>query len=225
MVVESIKIYGQDFYYLPRRRNNFDGLYYEDDISSFDTAYLIEMYIKTFDGFQGQGSFMSKFGLEIRDQMIFSVARRTFANDITREEETIIRPREGDLLYFPLNKKCFEIKYVNNKPYFYQLGDLQMFDMDCELYEYSNERFLTGIPEIDVLQLDHSFNSFDYGIKTEDDFVLQTEDGDYLMTEQYDDIQDIFDPLADNNRIRDEIIEDDIIDFSENNPFAETQRY
>ena len=168
---------------------------------------------------------MSKFGLEIRDQMVFSVARRTFANDITREEESLIRPREGDLLYFPLNKKCFEIKYVNNKPFFYQLGDLQMFDMDCELYEYSNERFLTGIPEIDALQLQHSFNSIDYGLKTENGFVLLTEDGDYLMTEQYDDIQELFDPLADNNRLRDEIIEDDIIDFSENNPFAESQRY
>ncbi len=225
LVVESIKIYGVDMHYLPRRRNNFDGIYNEDDISSFDVAYPIEIYVKNVSGFEGQGSFMSKFGVEIRDQMTFTIAKRTFENEITREEVELIRPREGDLIYFALNKKCFEVKYVENKPFFYQLGSLQMFDMVCELYEYSSERFSTGIAEIDALQQDHTDDVASFAILTENGNVLVTEQGDQLVTQDYLNNQEQFDPLADNKRIESEISDDDIIDFSEANPFAETTRY
>lgn len=225
LVVESIKIYGQDMYYLPRRRNNFDGVYYEDDISSFDTFYTIEMYIRSTEGFGGQGSFFSKFGLEIRDQVIFSVARRTFEVEITREEAELLRPREGDLIFFPLNKKCFEIKYVDNKPFFYQLGELQMYDLTCELYEYSNETLNTGIEDIDKLQKNFSMNAIDFGILTETNKVLKTNNGDYLVTSKFQDTIDSFDPLADNKRIGDEITDDSVIDWSESNPFADSTRY
>lgn len=222
LVVECIRIYGQDMYYLPRTRNNFDGVYYEDDVSSFDTAHLIEIYVKSVDGFGGQGSFLSKFGLEIRDQAVFSIARRTFANEITRERSEIVRPREGDLIYFPLNKKCFEIKYVDNKPFFYQLGDLQMFEVTVELFEYSNERFDTGIDDIDSLQLNHSFNAYDYGIVDENGFSLKSEDGRLIVDEEYVTNLATYDPARDNERIDNEISEDDIIDWTESNPFAES---
>lgn len=225
LVVESIKTYGQDMYYLPRRRNNFDGVYYEDDISSFDTFYTIEVYIKSTEGFGGQGSFFSKFGLEIRDQVIFSIARRSFEIEVTREEAEMLRPREGDLLYFPLNKKCFEIKYVDNKPFFYQLGELQMYDLTCELYEYSNETLNTGIEDIDKLQKNFSMNAIDFGILAETNKVLKTNNGDYLVTQKFQDTIEDFDPLADNKRIGSEVTDDSVIDWSESNPFADSTRY
>ena len=225
LVVESIRIYGQDMYYMPRRRENFDGVYYEDDCSVFDTTYLIETYVKSVDGFGGRGSFMSKFGLEIRDEIILCFARRTFANEITREEAELIRPREGDLIYFPLNNKTFEIKYVDNKPFFYQLGDLQMYEMTCELFEFSNERFSTGIEAIDSLQQNYTINTYDFAILTEDGKVLKTDNGDYIVVPSYETTIDQFDPLRDNERINNEINDEDIIDFSESNPFAEAQTY
>ena len=221
LVVESIRIYGQDMYYLPRRRNNFDGVYYEDSVSSFDTSYLMEIYIKSVEGFQGQGSFLSKFGLEIRDQAVFSIARRTFANEVTKEESDFIRPREGDLIYFPLNSKCFEIKYVNDKPFFFQLGELQMYDVTVELYEYSNESFSTGIPEIDSLQENHSINVYDYGIVSDDGYILKSDDDRIIVGEEYAEILEQYDPVRDNEEIDEEIDADDIMDWTERNPFAE----
>lgn len=222
LVVESIRIYGQDMYYLSRKRNNFDGVYYDDDVSTFETAYLIEFYIKNVEGFEGQGSFLSKFGLEIRDQATLTVATRTFSNDITRHDSDIIRPREGDLIYIPLTKRTFEIKFVEKRPFFYQFGSLQMFDMMVELYEYSNERFTTGIDEIDSIQTNHSFNAYDYGILSQDGYILKSEDDRLIMDEEYQANLDKYDPGRDNERIDSEISSDDVIDWSEFNPFAES---
>lgn len=223
LVVESIRIYGQDMYYLPRRLNNFDGVYFEDSISSFDTAYIIETYVKSTDSFLGQGQFLSKFGLEIRDQSVMSFARRTFANEITRYEDQILRPREGDLIYFPLNRKCFEIKFVDNKPFFYQLGELQMFDMTVELYEYSNERFSTGIVEIDSLQVNHTIDQFDYSILSQEGNMIVAKNGETLVAQHEIINENINDPGRDNERIDVEIEKNSIIDWTEENPFAEGQ--
>lgn len=226
LVVEAIQIYGQDMYYIPRRRINFDKLYYEDDSSSFDTPYLIEIYVKDAKGFgSGDNNFLGKFGFEIRDQVIFTIARQAFEVNITNFEADVIRPREGDLIYFPLNKKCFIISYVDDKPFFYQLGDLQMYDVTCELFEYSMETLNTGIPEIDSLQTNHSINVYDYSLVTADGRLLTTYNGDYLVTKTLEENIEHFDPLSDNTFIGNRVEEDDIIDFSEANPFAEKQRY
>ena len=112
LIIESIRIYGQDMYYIPRKLNNYDNVYGADDQSSYENAYSIELYIKSVDGFSGDGDFMSKFGIEIRNQVVFSVAQRRFNEEIG-DYTTQVRPNEGDLIYFPLNKKCFQIKYVN----------------------------------------------------------------------------------------------------------------
>lgn len=223
LVVESIRIYGQDMYYIPRRLGKFDSVYYEDAVSYFDKAYPLEIYIKSVDGFGGQGTFFSKFGLEIRDQAVFSIARRTFANEIQREESNLIRPRESDLIYFPLNKKCFEIKFVDNRPFFYQLGDLQMFDLTVELYEYSNEVFNTNIAEIDALQVELSTNVYDYGVVSENDEVMIGADGSILVESEYEASLNAADPLRNNEDIDFEISDSDIIDWTESNPFAEGQ--
>ena len=132
-------MYGEDMYYCPRVLKNYDPLYTADDSSEYDSAYLVELYIKSVDGFSGDGNFLSKFGVEIRDQVVFSIAQRVFNQEIGTQTKQI-RPNEGDLIYFPLNNKCFQIKYVNKFEMFYQFGALQTWELTCELFEYSNEK-------------------------------------------------------------------------------------
>lgn len=223
LMVESIQVFGQDMLYLPRRRRAFDGVYYQDDISMFDTTYPIEVYIKSVDGFQ-QPSFMSKFGLEIRNELVFSMAMRTFENVVTEKEPEVLRPREGDLIYFPLNEKLFEIKYVNTFVHFYQLGGLRLYDLTCELYEYSGEAFKTGIDEVDVIQEKFSFNYYDWAFYHEDGSVMKHEDGTIYAQEELDHNTDEFDPLRDNDRIEEEEdagFEETVLDWSSDNPFSE----
>ena len=220
LIIESIKIYGEDMYYVPRTLNNKDKIYGEDDITTYDSATLVEFYIKNVDGFGGDGNFMSKFGLEIRDQVTFVIAKRVFDEEVD-QNRTFIRPREGDLVYFPLNKKLFQIKYVDNKPIYYPLGALQTYELTCELFEYSGEQFNTGIPDIDDIQDKLSLNVFDYGVLTQDNFVLMTEDGDYLVLETYN--VETIDPFSDNDSIQSE--SDGFLDFTERDPFSENGTY
>jgi len=182
LIIESIRIYGQDMYYIPRKLHNYDSVYGADDQSSYEFAYPIEIYIKSVDGFAGDGNFMSKFGIEIRDQVIFSVSQKIFNQEIG-EYTTQVRPNEGDLIFFPLNKKCFQVKYVNKFEMFYQLGALQTWEMTCELFEYSGETLKTGIPEIDVLQKKYSTNVLDWSLLNESGARLIDETGDYITLE------------------------------------------
>ena len=216
LIIEAIKIYGEDVYYIPRNINNLDKLYYTDDQSSYNHAILIEMYIKSVDGFAGDGNFMSKFGLEIRDQVVFSVAQRVFNEEVSAYT-TNIRPNEGDLVYFPLNRKCFQVKFVNKFEMFYQLGGLQTWELTCELFEYSNEIFNTGIAEIDAIQVKFDTNIISWSVLTETGEALLTEDGDYLVSEKYD--LEVIDPTTENKTIQDE--SNEFIDFSESDPFSE----
>jgi Virus neck protein len=182
LIIESIRIFGNDVYYIPRKLNNYDSVYGADDQSSYELAILMEMYIKSYDGFKGDGNFMSKFGIEIRDQVMFSMSQRIFDDEVSTIT-TQPRPNEGDLIYFPLNKKCFQIKYVEKFAMFYPLGTLYTWDVTCELFEYSNERISTGIPEIDSLQKKFDVNAIDWTIKDQSGNMLLTEDGDYLVLE------------------------------------------
>ena len=159
LIVEAIRIYGEDMYYVPRVLTNLDKLYTEDDQSRYEQAFLVELYIKSVDGFSGDGNFMSKFGLEIRDQVIFSIAQRTFNKEIGAYT-TLVRPREGDLIYFPLNNKCFQIKYVNKFEMFYQLGALQTWEITCELFEYADEVFDTRGDRVPPKTMEDSISSF-----------------------------------------------------------------
>jgi hypothetical protein len=221
LIVESIKIYGEDMLYLPRTLNHKDELYGADDQSSYDEAILVELYIKNVDGFGGDGNFMSKFGLEIRDQVTFTIAKRTFDEEVGAQRN-FLRPREGDAIYFPLNNKVFQIKFVDNKPIYYQLGALQVYDLTCELFEYSGESFNTGIPQIDSIQNNLSMDLFDYGIQTETGgFMLATEDWDLIANENFN-IETI-DPTADNENIQIESL--DFMDFTERDPFSENGVY
>jgi hypothetical protein len=216
LIIEAIRIYGEDMYYIPRNINNLDQLYTADDQSSYTQTFMLEFYIKSVDGFAGDGNFMSKFGLEIRDQVVFSVAQRVFNQEIG-SYTTLTRPREGDLIFFPLNNKCFQIKYVNKFEMYYQLGALQTWEMTCELFEYSDEVFNTGIPEIDAIQTKFSTNIIDYSVKDEQGQALLDEEGNYIVMEQYD-LATII-GTGENDIIQQE--SDQFVDFSVHDPFSE----
>jgi len=216
LIIESIKIYGQDMYYIPRVLNNYDSIYGADDQSSYEIAYNIEMYIKSVDGFSGDGNFMSKFGIEIRDQVIFSMAQRIFNQEVGTYT-TQVRPNEGDLIYFPLNKKCFQIKYVNKFEMFYQLGALQTWEVTCELFEYSGETMNTGIPEIDILQTKFDINQYSWTIQTELGEYIVTEDSDLIVLENSSP-NDLI-TAAENDEIQTE--SDQFVNFSAIDPFSE----
>ena len=195
LVIESIRIYGIDTWYMPRTFVAKDELLNEDDLSTFNDAYMIEMYIRNVDGFEGEGDFLSKFGLQIRDSMTLTVAMRTFNAEVAKYSEEL-RPNEGDLIYFPLNRKIFKVMHVEHENVFYQMGSLQMYDLRVELFEYSGERFQTGVDEIDKLLVDYDLTSNTAFANVES-----------------------FDTIADNFTIETEA--DLILDFDENNPFGE----
>jgi hypothetical protein len=172
LVIESIRTYGVDLYYLPRTLVSYDSLHGTDDQSRYDKAYLVEFYVRNVEGFAGDGNFLSKFGLEIRDQITFTVARRTFDLEIG-QPEGFARPREGDLLYFPFARKNYEIKFVDHLPVFYQFGALQMYDLKCELFEYSGETFETGIADIDGIYAGYSINANTVANTLQDNYDIQ----------------------------------------------------
>lgn len=215
LIIESIRLYGQDMYYIPRVLSNYDEVYGEDDQSRYENAYSIEMYIKSIDGFGGDGEFMSKFGIEIRDRVVFSVAQRIF-NDEVGVNTTQVRPNEGDLIWFPLNQKCFQIKYVNKFEMFYPLGKLYTWEMNCELFEYSGEVFNTGIPELDKLQTSFDTNMYYNALENEVNEYILDEENNLILLENST-IEDLY-PFSDNEEIQTE--SDQFIDFSEIDPFS-----
>jgi hypothetical protein len=159
IIIESLKIYGQDIYYLPRDIVNEDKFFGEDVPSRFNSSYKIEMYVENMDGFDGEGDLFTKFGVEIRDQATLIVSRRRWSQTIQRHDNeiTIARPAEGDLIYIPFSKKLFQISHVEHESPFYQLQNLPTFKLRCELFEYGEEDFDTNIETIDSIQEDYGY--------------------------------------------------------------------
>ena len=153
LIIEGLRLYGQDVLYIPRVSISSDEILNED-YSRFNDAYQIEMYIANTEGFQGEGTLLSKFGLEIRDQATFIVAKRRFEFLVDIDDNAIAsdRPREGDLIYLPLSNSMFEIKFVEHEQPFYRLSDLPIYELQCEMFEYTSERFDTGVPAIDEVE-------------------------------------------------------------------------
>jgi hypothetical protein len=231
LVTESIKIYGIDCYYMPRTLIAEDGIFGEDTLSKFDavtsgdgeveslSAYSIEMYIKSVDGFDGEGDFLSKFNIEIRDEMTLTVSRRRFSQEIEDSNTTKAagRPVEGDLIYFPLNNKLFEVKFVEHESIFYQMGSLQTYDLRCELFEYSHERLNTGIATIDEIEDLYSGDRMQNQILDEAGDNLVMESGESILDEAYS--IESSDSAAKNNLF--DLKAAEFVDFSELNPFGE----
>jgi hypothetical protein len=160
LIIESIKYYGQDFFYIPRKLVAKDEILGEDRLSEFKDAYPIEMYLESVDGFEGQGAFIQNFGLMMEQSATLTVARRTWDRSVGDYGETILpnRPCEGDLLYFPLTGGLFEIKFVDHQDPFYQLKKLYVYRLQVELFQYSSERIDTGVAQIDVFETLKTFD-------------------------------------------------------------------
>lgn len=220
LIIECLKIYGFDVFYLPRASVAEDDILNEDGLNSYNSAYPLEMYLSNVSGFEGEGDLLTRFGVEIRDTATFIVSKRRWDEVIARsgEAQLTTRPAEGDILYFPITKSYFEIRRVETKDPFFQVGKLYVYKLECELMQFSSERIDTGIDEIDNTP---SEKSLDIGI-----YELLLETGDGLLLEYYTPSNLILenyslstiDPLSQNQSFRTEI---DILDFTERNPFGE----
>ena len=225
LIVESIKIYGLDVQYLPRTIVAEDSFFGEDPLSKFTDSYEMEMYIKNVEGFEGEGDFLSRFNLEIRDQITFTVSQRRWAEEVTLgdthtddEGNNIGRPAEGDLIYFPLTGKIYEVKFIEHESIFYQMGALQTYDLTCELFQYSHEVIDTGRTAIDQIEDDYSGDALNFQITDEAGNIFTFEDSAYILQEGYR-IENT-DKSA-NNEFFGASTNIDFIDFSEGNPFSE----
>lgn len=231
MIIESIKIYGFDLFYLPRTDVNPDTIFLDDTLSKFENAIPLESYLENVDGFGGDGELMSKFGIEIRDTATFMMVRSRWEDVVALGRKNLLqlpnRPAEGDLLYMPLTHSFFEIKRVEAHNPFYQLGKLYVYKLQCELWQYSSERLETGVGEIDIMEDEKSMSVDNYNLTLETGYNLVLESNDYLeedagflLVEDFNVIEK--DPLADNTDFETE--GQGFIDFSEINPFGEVLR-
>ena len=159
IIIESMKIYGQDVYYLPRTIVNENTILGEDVASSFTSSYKIEMYLENTEAFDGEGDLFTKFGVEIRDEATFIVARKRWSQVIASGSNviTVLRPKEGDLIWLSLSNKLFEIMHVEHESPFYQLSNLPTYKMRCQLFEYSGEDLDTGIADVNSIQSDFGY--------------------------------------------------------------------
>ena len=265
LTIESIKIYGHNVKYLPKTISGIDHLFGEDKLLKYETAADVEMYVKNVEGFEGEGEFMSKFGVQLNDQLTLTVARKRFDQIRTEKLQTEVgynyvqesantdapsrqfltgnshtesivletgttgvnnysitseRPQEGDLVFFPLVNKIFEIKFVEHEDIFYQTGRLQSYDLRCELFKYSSEQIRTGNTDIDSIETAGTLDTLLYELLLEDGNKLLEEEGDSLVQEYQLFTQDAG---ANNSFFQSE--GESIIDFSERNPFSEVDRF
>jgi len=266
LIIEQLKIYGQDTYYLPREEITRDSVL-GNTTDKFTDAYAIEMYVEDVNGFAGQGDLIGKFGLEVRDELTFVVSRRTFEVlvDNTSNTLSINRPREGDIIWMPLFKKFWQIDFVEDEDPMYQINDLPIFKLKCSMWEYSSESVETGVGDIDdrldtvtmdllVNQISLESGTTSSGALLSENIVgdveaVLTEAGEFLIDETdsdnmlYEDdpeyveyilLEDAVtenmatDPIGGDNAAFDAAAglddfdsNNDIFDFTENNPFGD----
>ena len=224
LIIEQLRAFGHDVYYLPRKLVKEDTLFGEDTLSSFNDAYIVEMYLDNIEGFEGQKEMMTRFGLDMQDEATWVVSRRRFEQLISTDQNLIVssRPNEGDLIYFPRAKKLFEISFVDHDDPFYQIYNLPVFKMRCRTFEYSSEGLNTGISDIDAIETSESTDALGYQIVLETATEsgtnhLITEDGAFIVQEDYN--IDTIDTSSDSQFF--ETQGDSILDFTERNPFGE----
>ena len=170
LINEQLKIYGVEVTYIPRKIKGTDPLYgYNDfrevNFSVFDDNFSIEAYVQNYEGYGGSGDILTKFGMSLRDEVTLVISRERYEDFIAQfisglsEEEIIVasRPREGDLIYFPLGQRLFEVKFVEHENPFYQLGKNYVYELKCELYEYEDEVLDTSVEEIDTVIKDQGY--------------------------------------------------------------------
>jgi len=226
LIIEQLRIYGQDVYYIPRKLAGTDDIFGEDIGSSFEDAYLIEMYMETIDGYEGEKELMSKFGLDIQDDATFVVARRRWEQFVSIDNNLIVssRPNEGDLIYFPKASKLFEITFVDHDDPFYQVHNLPTYKLKCKTFEYGSEAIDTGIAEIDEIEDDNSLDMLSHQMTLEAEVgsillenAVEGADASYIILETYN-----VATIDENSQNDDfELADDNILDFTESNPFGD----
>jgi hypothetical protein len=166
LAIEAIQIYGHDVYYLPRTMVNKDELFGESPLSKFTDAYMIEMYMDTNEGYEGEKEIISRFGLEIRDETTFTVSRRRWLDLVSSNSNLIsaLRPNEGDWIYMPTVGRLLEISFVDKDDPFYQLDNLPVYKLFTRTVEYSSEDLDTGIEAIDAIETERSTDAYDWQI-------------------------------------------------------------
>ena len=169
LIIEQLRIYGQDCYYIPRNMVSEDKVFGEDSLSKFEDAYMLEMYVDNIDGYEGEKDLMSKFGLDIQDDATFTVARRRWEQFVTVDNNIVVssRPNEGDLVYWPKGSKLFEITFVDHDDPFYQVHNLPTYKLKCKTFEYGSEDLDTGIAEIDAIETDNSLDQLSHQMTLE----------------------------------------------------------
>jgi Virus neck protein len=162
LINEHLRMYGVEVVYIPRKFVNRKTIIEEVQSSRFDDNFAIEAYVNTYDGYSGAGDILTKFGMSLRDELLITISKERFEDfiapflgaldDGSGEGEIILssRPREGDLVYFPLGQRIFEVKFVEHEQPFYQLGKNYVYELKCELFEYEDEVIDTSIEEIDT---------------------------------------------------------------------------
>ena len=238
LISEGLKIYGHDVYYLPRTLVNRDLILGEDTSSRFDDSYMIEMYFETTEGFAGQKELINKFGLEIREDTTFVISKRSWQQQVDNPMTQIVegRPNEGDIIYFPLMNSFFEIQFVEDQEPLFQLGSLPVYKLRVTRWEYSSEELNTGITEIDDKETDYSLNLLNNRFTLEDETgSLQLEQNqssgqpNFFLNEEATTTTTVAtqSTYAQNLDLDTEAgfdtqsIADDILDFTETNPFGE----
>ena len=154
LINEQLQIYGVEVTYIPRKFVNKSTIIEEVQSSKFDDNFLLEAYVNTYEGYSGAGDIMTKFGVSLRDEITLTISKERFEDFIAPflnidEYEIATRPREGDLIFFPLGTRLFEVKFVEHEQPFYQLGKNYVYQLQCELFEYEDEIIDTGVDEID----------------------------------------------------------------------------
>ena len=151
-----LKIYGVEVTFIPRKFVNQSTIIEEVTASKFDDNFLIEAYVENYDGYAGAGDVLTKFGMSLRDEVTLTISKERFEEfiapfmDADDDIELSSRPREGDLVFFPLGQRLFEIKFVEHEEPFYQLGSNYVYKLKCELFEYEDEVIDTSIDAIDT---------------------------------------------------------------------------
>ena len=235
LIVEQLKIYGQDVYYLPRKLANKDTIFGEDPASSFDDSYIIEMYVDNTDGYMGEQEIIKKFGLELRDDIRFTLSKLRWETLVKNNGDLVAeRPQEGDLVYFPTTKAFFEIQFVEHEQPFYQQSALPVYKLSCTRWEYSSERLDTGITAIDTVEDNLSVDTMQFQFALENEtgsLLLESDLGaiNYFLNEDF--TMKTQQPVDDGQAFEDKAgttttsTGDDILDFSERNPFGEVDEY
>ena len=156
LINEQLKIYGVEVFYMPRKFVGTDNVIKENIVARFDDSFALEAYVQNYEGFAGSGDLMTKFGVRTTDELTLVISRERYDDFVSvfyqdGEDATKLtsRPKEGDLIYFPLSDSLFEVKFVEHEQPFYQLGKLYMYQLTCELYEYEDAVIDTSIEEID----------------------------------------------------------------------------